>query len=258
MKTTTETITPEMAKSYLQTMHPNQRRVRHSWVDALSRYMTAGTFHTTHQGIAFDCEGRLFDGQHRLHAIILANISVRMLVSRAVDNEAWFATDIGVKRSISDITALEAPVAQALRLAVVIRFSQNTPSAEDVLKAASSPLGKKLEELIDMCRTARRVFSAAPMKLMAAAWAAKLPDSNYPLAQYQALVLQDFDQMSEASKAFTRQTSKQLIFAVDKTDLMIRGSRVFNPQFSALSKIQVMDVEAAMKDVRKLLASVME
>ncbi len=46
----------------------------------LARDMKAGRFACTHQGIAFDTEGRLIDGQHRLWAILEAEMPVRMRV----------------------------------------------------------------------------------------------------------------------------------------------------------------------------------
>lgn len=97
-----ETITPEMAKNYLKNSVPN-RRVKRSQVEALARDIKNGNFVLTHQGIAFDNAGRLFDGQHRLMSIVAAGIPVNMLVTRGLAPSAMSVTDRGVSRSIVDI-----------------------------------------------------------------------------------------------------------------------------------------------------------
>ena len=72
-------ITPATATRWLDANEGN-RRLDWNYIAQLARDMKAGQFACTHQGIAFDTQGRLIDGQHRLWAILEAEIPVRMRV----------------------------------------------------------------------------------------------------------------------------------------------------------------------------------
>ena len=85
MKTTTELITPDMADKYLKRVNPKkQRKLVISRAEAYAREMQAGHWYPTHQGIAFDSDGNLIDGQTRLKAIQLSGVSLQMRVTRDV------------------------------------------------------------------------------------------------------------------------------------------------------------------------------
>lgn len=73
--------------------------------------MIAGRWHLTHQGIAFDEDGWLKDGQHRLKAVIYAgntnpDISIPMMVTYGVDEETFQFIDNGMKRKLADSLAV--------------------------------------------------------------------------------------------------------------------------------------------------------
>ena len=74
MRTTLETITPSIAAAWLA-RNMNNRRPNQRIIDELAAAITAGLWHTTHQGIAFDELGQLIDGQHRLLAIVKAGVA---------------------------------------------------------------------------------------------------------------------------------------------------------------------------------------
>ena len=59
-------ITPDMALRWLETTNTNNRKVSEKHVHRLARDMTDGKWRLTHVGIAFDPNGTLLDGQHRL------------------------------------------------------------------------------------------------------------------------------------------------------------------------------------------------
>lgn len=106
--TVEEKITPEIAREYLMKVDPTikNRNVNKRYVDLYARDMQAGKWRLTHQGIAFDKDGYLRDGQHRLNAIIKANIPVTMMVSRGLSENSYVGMDTGLKRSASDVLAL--------------------------------------------------------------------------------------------------------------------------------------------------------
>lgn len=96
-------ITPDMAKKWLAVNHQNNRAVIISRVRQYADDMTAKRWRITHQGIAFDEQGRLVDGQHRLLAIVQANIPVNMYVATGLDEGSIFAIDGGRSRNLSNV-----------------------------------------------------------------------------------------------------------------------------------------------------------
>jgi len=92
-------VTPPLAESWLKQNTFNRTVSRHT----VSRYahdMRVGAWTLNHQGIAFDDDGVLVDGQHRLMAVIDANAEVDMMVT-------WGASRVGIDelrvRSASDV-----------------------------------------------------------------------------------------------------------------------------------------------------------
>ena len=61
-------IGPDIASQWLEGNVRN-RRIDQKHVNCLAQEMAAGRWMMTHQGIAFDANGTLIDGQHRLWAI---------------------------------------------------------------------------------------------------------------------------------------------------------------------------------------------
>jgi hypothetical protein len=93
-------ITPEMAKRCLA-KNPQNRPINEFKVAQYRDDILRGRWRLTHQGIAFDDEGNLIDGQHRLRAIVAAGIPVEMLVTRGLSRNTIIAIDEGLKRSIT-------------------------------------------------------------------------------------------------------------------------------------------------------------
>lgn len=102
MHTVTEIISPAKAQEYLDTSAGN-RILRVKWVNDLSRMMVRGEFYHSHQGIAFDDQGHLRDGHHRLRAVVNSGVSVTMQVTRGnLTIGAIRSMDGGAKRTTSD------------------------------------------------------------------------------------------------------------------------------------------------------------
>ena len=87
MKTEIKTVTPEMAQAYL-TRNTRNRKLRQSVVDRYAGDMASGKWQLTHQGLAFNCDGTLLDGQHRLAAIVKAGVPVTMMMTFGVHEDA--------------------------------------------------------------------------------------------------------------------------------------------------------------------------
>jgi hypothetical protein len=70
--------------------------------------MRNGGWTLTHQGIAFDENGELVDGQHRLNAVIEANVPVEMNVTTNVHRQPGeaFTIDMGRKRTYANVATM--------------------------------------------------------------------------------------------------------------------------------------------------------
>jgi hypothetical protein len=110
LTTEIENITPSLAKVYLETNTAN-RKLRDNDIHRYASAMRAGHWGLSHQGIAFDQDGVLKDGQHRLHAVVMSGKTVPMMVTKGLP--PTFGTngsrinvmdvlDCGRGRSVSD------------------------------------------------------------------------------------------------------------------------------------------------------------
>lgn len=105
MEVTIETITPKMASEYL-TRNTRNRRLKKALVEQYASEMRAGNWRLTHQGVAFNCDGTLLDGQHRLAGIVKSECAIQMLVARGVDSKSQIVMDDHAKRSAGDAITL--------------------------------------------------------------------------------------------------------------------------------------------------------
>lgn len=95
-------ITPEQAREILASRNGKNRAVRPNTVAKIANDIKEGRWQCTHQGIAFDENNILIDGQHRLHAIVQANKACEMLVTYNVSRKTFSVLDCGVSRTASD------------------------------------------------------------------------------------------------------------------------------------------------------------
>ena len=105
MQSKVEKITPKKAQEYLAQNFCN-RPISPLTVQKYVRLLQKDKFHLTHQGIAFDEQGRLRDGQHRLAAIVQTNATVNMVVARGITEAAALAIDDGRKRTDSQALSM--------------------------------------------------------------------------------------------------------------------------------------------------------
>lgn len=97
-----EYITPERAKHYLKRNKTN-RPLKQDNLVKLTNDLLHGNFRLTHQGIAFDWDGNLIDGQHRLLAVIESNTATEMYVTYNCNPENFKVIDCGTSRTSADV-----------------------------------------------------------------------------------------------------------------------------------------------------------
>jgi hypothetical protein len=99
-------VTPEIAEQWLGLNTHNRNLRKRSLVTSYARDMAKGNWQFTGEAIKFAPDGRLLDGQHRLHAVIQSGASIRMLVVRNVPESAQEVMDSGAARRAGDSLAL--------------------------------------------------------------------------------------------------------------------------------------------------------
>lgn len=96
-------VNPEIALSYLKANSSNRpfnRRLAERYAETMRR----GAWLMNGEAIIVSSSGRLLDGQHRLHAVMMAGTSVPMLIISGVQNEeqAFNSLNSGRRRSNAD------------------------------------------------------------------------------------------------------------------------------------------------------------
>lgn len=103
MKTELVTVTPSIAKAWIDSTSSRNRSLSSARVRSYAELMKSGRWMMNGESIIIDDNGNLIDGQHRLHAVIRSGKSVQMVVVRGVDPSSFKTIDVGKKRSPGDI-----------------------------------------------------------------------------------------------------------------------------------------------------------
>lgn len=114
-------ITPEMATEWLGAHNTHNRNMRYRVVRAYAADMAAGNWHETGDSIKRAADGTILDGQHRLAAIVAAEVPVRMLVVGNLPMRAQEVVDAGAKRMFSDVLQLRGEKHYNLLAAIIRR-----------------------------------------------------------------------------------------------------------------------------------------
>ena len=102
----TVSVTPELAKKWLKTNIDHNRNVVQSKVDKWAKAMESGQWGVG-SPILFDKHGRLFDGQHRLLALIKCGLTIKFAVMYGYDPEAAQIVDLGMSRRLEQIAQMQ-------------------------------------------------------------------------------------------------------------------------------------------------------
>lgn len=101
LSTSIVNVTPATARTWLKKNLLN-RNLRDDTVAKYARDMKEGNWETTHQGIAFYDDGTLADGQHRLHAVVKADVPVKFVVTHGIPRHAGQVIDQNAPRLTHD------------------------------------------------------------------------------------------------------------------------------------------------------------
>lgn len=256
MKTTTENITPAIARVLLE-HNTSNRPIRNGHVETLRQAFERGEYVLTHQGIAFAKDGSLIDGQHRLTAIsLLPDGSVfPMMVTRGLDRECVFpvvdATQ--AKRSASDALGISKALGETAGFFAKIFQGERIGMTPSYVSPFADWIAPEVETLMAFCPTTAKTWSAAPVK---AACVLQMKDGqrDYALALYRALVTFDIDNVPPVARGMLKAWQAGNVRAsAGAYDLFSKSLRMFNPKNRNLTVIRV-DQSSLITEVRERLA----
>jgi hypothetical protein len=258
MKTEIVSVTPSMARELLKANSDN-RPLRNGHVEALRSAFLRGEYKMTHQGLAFDSDGVLLDGQHRLQAIALIDdpgASFPMLVSRGMSRDTFNVIDTGNKtRSISDVLRINRDVAiVATFFAGVMLSRQKSRPTPIQVQPFVGVVGDSVERLLAYCPSASKTWSSAAVRA-AVVVSMKRGYGDYALMVYRALVLAKFDEMPHIAQAIYRAHMAGAVRGAAGRDMFVRCLKVFAPSNAGLSRVQIKDGNTDIDGVRKEVAA---
>lgn len=99
-------MNPVLAERILERNNLN-RPLRAGRVERYARDMKAGDWRSNGETIKITGDGDLLDGQHRLFAVIEADMTVEMLVVEGLSRDVMPTIDTGAPRAFSDVLAID-------------------------------------------------------------------------------------------------------------------------------------------------------
>lgn len=103
----TETITPKKAMEWIEASDKvKQRPLLQSRVDFLVNQIKRGAYELNGEAIIISSDGTVLDGQHRLWAVVYADMPIESVVSRGVDPGTFDTIDSTGGRSASDVLSI--------------------------------------------------------------------------------------------------------------------------------------------------------
>ncbi|MEU3282939.1 hypothetical protein [Streptomyces antibioticus] len=111
-------VTPELATKWLK-QNTRNRNARKRAVSDYARDMAAGQWRLNGEAIKFAADGTLLDGQHRLMAVIEADVAIPLMVVTGLPNDTQETMDAGRKRTTADTFSLRGETNAAVLAAVL-------------------------------------------------------------------------------------------------------------------------------------------
>lgn len=122
LRTEVREVSPQLAEAWLR-LNAQNRSITAARVDQYARDMKDGRWTLTHQAIGFDENGDLIDGQHRLAAVVQADVTVPMLVVWGMAKDSKANVDTGRARTAGDMLSILDGVSNPHVVASIAAFA---------------------------------------------------------------------------------------------------------------------------------------
>lgn len=118
-------LTPALAQRLLE-RNVHNRRISEKVISKYVAEMKAGEWRLTPGGIGFDDQGRLVDGQHRLHSIARSNVTVPMLITLGLPAASQEKVDRHRRRTLFDALYLAGHAVMRQEVEIATCLSRRT------------------------------------------------------------------------------------------------------------------------------------
>lgn len=152
-------VSPVLAKRWLGKNAENNRLPKGSKIPQYAREMLAGNWQTdTGETIKFDPEGELIDGQNRLHAVVMAGVSLAFDIAYDVPRRAMQVVDTGASRTAGDALRI-AGATDRMRSASIVRWAMLWDAKN--FMGVGGPFAPTTTEILERYRSESRTFDSA-------------------------------------------------------------------------------------------------
>lgn len=173
-----EEVGPERAKALLKTYKVDYRKYRPTYAEGLARDMINGVWVFDGATVRIDKDGNLFDGQHRLNAVIESGVFETFLFVAGIVPEAYNTADTNLPRTYGDTLRRRGyqNVLQRGALVKLIHRWETGRSLDDGRRLTSPEMDEVHDKYVDSVNralkmsasTAKKVFM--PASLVSFSW----------------------------------------------------------------------------------------
>lgn len=227
-------VTPAMATTWLE-RNTNNRGVSDARVHQLAEAMRRGEWRLTHQGLAFGADGSLYDGQHRLWAIIHSGVTVTLMVTTGLHPDTRANIDGQRTRTVADNFAILSGTPHAKKMVELANVVQMLITGESAFKGT-------YDQTVEIVERFKSGIS----------WALELPGSTVRLgaAPIRGAMAFAYKTNPAAVTEFAEQVMLGANLAVDAPAFVLRNS-VLSSQKQAKDRREV-----AVRTLRAALAHI--
>ena len=257
MKTEVVLIDNKKARIMLK-QNISNRPLRRGKVDAFHDALKNGEFRLTHQGVAFDINGILKDGQHRLVFIseLPDGVKVPMNVTTGMAVDTFGAIDRGAVRTISDEMGINRDLsAVAAILAKIYNSNQSHSWSIQYISNFVRYAEPEFSELVTYCPKAAQLWSSAPVRSAAVIGMKMGSDPDFVKENYRSLCYSDFSNMTPSAQSLVKQSISGKIVSARSFDLFCRAMRVFDSRKPHTNRLQIASMSDETKAVREFMFS---
>ncbi len=256
-------ITPALAKTLLERNYQNNRSLKKQTIGKYATIMKSENWLTSPEGIVFDHNDELIDGQHRLEGIVRSDCTQNILVILGVDNSVYEVLNRGAGRTPADALRIPKKVAEVARVMAMIQTGDTMVTQAGItdtsIKEMANIVHGTHDQLMEECPTARKIFSSAAVRTAACVRILTGENPNYVLSTYKNMVLLRFSELSPISQKFASimiAKGERLSFnggSPGQIDLMLRAWDVFNFKKRDQTRIQISKRENRMEEIRSTI-----
>lgn len=250
MRTSVIEVNRQKAAEYMK-LNTGNVPLKPSKVEYFEDILRRDEWRLTHQGIAISAAGRLLDGQHRLQAIINANVTVSICLTTDAPDDSFDAIDMSPVRRLADVVKKDSHEVETLRFLYRITEGGARLTAQH-FRQYYELLGARAHKLLEFSPTRTRYLSASPVRAAAVflMWSGK--DADTVLLTYDAIVNRRYKDLPPAAEAFVKQidSAQERIGRMGRFDLFARAMLALDPDTSELKRLQVKDVAKHTSSVR--------